>query len=485
MATIERFQDIEAWQKARELSRAIYSCSSQGSFARDFGLRDQIRKATVSIISNIAEGFERSGSAEFLQFLSIAKGSAGEVEAQLYVALDQGYIAEKDFRDLQQLTISIKKLLAGFMGYLKESTIRGSKFKTKNQRPKTRDYKPETINQKQETKDHKPTTTNHRLKTRNQNGLALITAMLIVAIVATVAAYLSLGQQVWLRQSQNFADLAQAEAIRSGALHWAMLILIDDAKNSATDDLTEDWAQQLPPLPAEGGVVVGAIEDAQGRFNLNNVLRNNKPSAEDIGVFQRLLRAQSLESGLVDALVDWLDSDSKARPNGGEDIDYLNTEPAYRTANQRLHSVDELRLIKGFDAEAVSKLRPYVTVLPQATEININTAPAAVLSALFVELPMAAADELAADLKKNPLKSANDLKKRLPAKQALPKVSYGVKSAYFEVSVATQFGRLQRQYTALVHRPAGASVEILWQEQRLPVIDKSEDTEQQADQSGA
>ena len=381
MATIERFRDINVWQKARELSRAIYSCSSQGSFARDFGLRDQVR------------------------------------------------------------------------------------------RPETRDQRPKT--------------TNHRLKTRNQNGLALITAMLIVAIVATVAAHLSLGQQVWLRQSQNFADLAQAEAIRSGALHWAALILIDDAKNSATDDLTEDWARQLPPLPAEGGVVVGAIEDAQGRFNLNNVLRNDKPSAEDIGVLQRLLRAQNLEPILADALVDWLDSDSRARPNGGEDIDYLNTEPAYRAANQRLHSVDELRLIKGFDAEAVSKLRPYVTALPQATEININTAPAAVLSALFVELPITAADELAADLEKNPLKSANDLKKRLPAGQALPKVPYGVKSAYFEVSVATQFGRLQRQYTALVHRPAGASAEILWHEQRLPVIDKSEDTEQQADQSGA
>src|SRR3990172_8363764 len=92
MATIQSFEEIEAWQKARELTRAVYACSGQGAFSRDFGLRDQIRRAAVSIMSNIAEGFERGGSAEFVQFLAIAKGSASEVEAQLYVAFDQGYI---------------------------------------------------------------------------------------------------------------------------------------------------------------------------------------------------------------------------------------------------------------------------------------------------------------------------------------------------------------------------------------------------------
>ncbi|GAG07154.1 unnamed protein product, partial [marine sediment metagenome] len=111
MATIERFQDIEAWQKARELTRAVYACSSNGSFAKDFGLRDQIRRAAVSILSNIAEGFERDGSAEFLQFLSIAKGSAAEVEAHLYVALDQQYITEHGFAHMQRLVSATKGLL--------------------------------------------------------------------------------------------------------------------------------------------------------------------------------------------------------------------------------------------------------------------------------------------------------------------------------------------------------------------------------------
>ena len=92
MSSFQRFEDIEAWQKARELTKAIYAMSNDGQFARDFGLRDQIRRASVSIMSNIAEGFERTGDAEFRHFRSMAKGSVGEVRAQLYVALDTGLI---------------------------------------------------------------------------------------------------------------------------------------------------------------------------------------------------------------------------------------------------------------------------------------------------------------------------------------------------------------------------------------------------------
>ena len=92
MSRIERFEDIDAWKKAKELSKAIYEITSKGDFSRDFGLRDQIRRAAVSVVSNIAEGFERGGNKEFRQFLSSAKGSAGEVKAQLHVAFDVKYL---------------------------------------------------------------------------------------------------------------------------------------------------------------------------------------------------------------------------------------------------------------------------------------------------------------------------------------------------------------------------------------------------------
>jgi four helix bundle protein len=118
MAKIENFEDIEAWKNARELARQIYAISSEGPFARDFGLRDQIRRAAVSVMSNIAEGFERGGDVEFRRFLAIAKGSAGEVKAQLYVALDAGLIDKVQFELLYKKATETAKLIGGFMRYL-------------------------------------------------------------------------------------------------------------------------------------------------------------------------------------------------------------------------------------------------------------------------------------------------------------------------------------------------------------------------------
>jgi four helix bundle protein len=130
MSTFQRFEEIEVWQKARQLTKQVYQVSSMGSFARDFGLRDQMRRACVSITSNIAEGYEREGTKEFLQFLSVAKGSAGELRSQLYVALDQGYLTESVFEELTSLSREISCMLTGLMTYLRNSGIRGAKYRT-------------------------------------------------------------------------------------------------------------------------------------------------------------------------------------------------------------------------------------------------------------------------------------------------------------------------------------------------------------------
>ena len=129
MAKIERFEDIAAWQKARELTRLIYRVSKAGEFARDFGLRDQICRASVSIMSNIAEGFGRGGDQEFIQFLAVARGSAGEVQAQLYVALDAGYIDKAIFTQLYDVVEEAGQLIGGFMKYLQQSNLKGPKYK--------------------------------------------------------------------------------------------------------------------------------------------------------------------------------------------------------------------------------------------------------------------------------------------------------------------------------------------------------------------
>ena len=115
---IETFEDIQAWQKARELTQKIYRITNEKKFEKDFDLRRQIRKAMVSVTSNIAEGFERNTDKEFSQFLYIAKGSTAEVRSQLYIALDLGYINENDFKDLNTSTVEISKLLSGFIKYL-------------------------------------------------------------------------------------------------------------------------------------------------------------------------------------------------------------------------------------------------------------------------------------------------------------------------------------------------------------------------------
>jgi four helix bundle protein len=129
MSTFTKFQEIEAWQKARELVRRIYDVTGQGQFAKDFALRDQIRRAAVSIMSNIAEGFGRGGTKEFIQFLSVAKGSVSEVESQLCVALDQKYIDQVVFEQLSTLADETGKMIAGLMRYLRQAKIKGAKYK--------------------------------------------------------------------------------------------------------------------------------------------------------------------------------------------------------------------------------------------------------------------------------------------------------------------------------------------------------------------
>jgi four helix bundle protein len=121
MASYEKFEDLQVWQAARTLVREIYLCTQSGSFVKDMGLRTQIQRSAISVMSNIAEGFERSGNKEFSHFLYLAKGSAGEVRSQLYPALDLGYLDQKTFTLLNDSARSISKQLSGFIKYLNQT----------------------------------------------------------------------------------------------------------------------------------------------------------------------------------------------------------------------------------------------------------------------------------------------------------------------------------------------------------------------------
>lgn len=135
MAKFERFEDIEAWKVARVLANLVYDLSDKGAFSRDFALRDQMRRAGISVISNIAEGFERDGNNEFIQFLSQAKGSAGELRGQSYMAWDRKYISQPEFDALQQRTSQTSRMISGLMSYLRNSDLQGRKLPNKRPPP--------------------------------------------------------------------------------------------------------------------------------------------------------------------------------------------------------------------------------------------------------------------------------------------------------------------------------------------------------------
>jgi len=134
---VKNFEDLEIWKDARALTRGIYQLTRDPKFSKDFGLRDQIQRAAVSIMSNIAEGFERGGNQEFMQFLYVAKASCGEVRSHLYVALDQSYVAQKDCDDASKSFRRLSIMISNLIDYLKRSSLKGPKYTASNKSKST------------------------------------------------------------------------------------------------------------------------------------------------------------------------------------------------------------------------------------------------------------------------------------------------------------------------------------------------------------
>ena len=130
MASIKCFEDLKIWQMSREFCKDIYRITVYESFAKDYRFKDQIRASSGSIMDNIAEGFERDGNKEFIQFLSIAKGSCGESRSQLYRALDAQHISNDEFEILKEKTLQISQTIGSFIKYLKQTEMKGNKYKS-------------------------------------------------------------------------------------------------------------------------------------------------------------------------------------------------------------------------------------------------------------------------------------------------------------------------------------------------------------------
>jgi len=302
---------------------------------------------------------------------------------------------------------------------------------------------------------------------RKQRGIAAITAILIVAVAASAAAMMLAQQSALIDQAMLVASRAQADQYARAGTEWARGILAQDAR--AVDSLGEGWAQPMAGLPVERALVSGAIVDEQGKFNLNNLVANQQPSTADIAAFGRLLSALALPTELTDAVVDWIDADGEIAGNGGaEDSYYLALPRPYRAANQPMMVVDELYRVRGFDAQTVAKLRPYVTALPERTLVNANTASDRVLEALLPGVPPAEIERLIAARVQKPftsIQAIGDWARALDPRADT--TGLDVKSAYFSVVVQVAQDDVQVASEALVRRDdKSPSNAIIWRRPR-------------------
>ncbi len=225
---------------------------------------------------------------------------------------------------------------------------------------------------------------------KRQRGVALITAILIMALITTLTFSLEWDNALDLRRT--YVSMYREEAIQAalGAESWVLTILRQDREDSDTDHLGEIWASELPVLPLGSGgdsiqgEIYGEIIDLQGRFNINNLIdgegKVDQPSLEQL---QRLLSALGLDVRIAGIAADWIDSDRDAGfPDGAEDPIYTSLTPPYRTANQMLSSASELAAMESIDKVSMDVLLPHIIALPGRTRINVNTATGPVLQSL-------------------------------------------------------------------------------------------------------
>lgn len=233
---------------------------------------------------------------------------------------------------------------------------------------------------------------------RRQRGVAAVTALLIVAIASVLAANMLWRSHLDQRRTEAALTSDQAWLYLRGAEFLAAEILRIDLQETGpdSDHLGEIWAQEIDPLPVDGGFVQGALEDMQGRFNINNLV-DTGGERDDVAFewFQRLLAQLEIDPEYAGYVVDWIDANQDPSfPVGAEDDVYTSHDPPYRPPNLPVTSTSELLAMEGFDADTYDRLAPLITALPRGTRLNVNTAPAEVLASLADGLSPADAESL-------------------------------------------------------------------------------------------
>ena len=308
----------------------------------------------------------------------------------------------------------------------------------------------------------------NKVTSQKQSGIALIMVLLVVALVTIIATGIASKQNISTRRTQNLLYSEQGYMYLLGAEDWAKTILVQDSKDNKTDSLDDNWATTLPPIPVEGGTIQGTIEDLQGRFNINNILKASNPDQNNIIIFKNLLIEHDIDDGLVDALVDWLDEDLDSTvPNGAEDGIYLSNVTPSRTANHLMASATELTLVKGFDYKKYNEISEYIVALPEATTININTANAMQLSMLSNQVSLSEAEDIIKNREKSGFKTVDEFLALNSVKgKTISKEVLSVTSNYFLLKARSVIGSLKSELYSVLYRDTKGEVKVLLRSQR-------------------
>ncbi len=299
---------------------------------------------------------------------------------------------------------------------------------------------------------------------RPPRGAAVVLAMLLAALAAAIAVTVFADQQRWSRNVEHRRDQVQAQALAMAGIEWARQILFDDARTTTLDDLREPWAVALPPIPLENGEIRGAIVDAQGRLNLNALGDGGATAAIERGRIARLFAQNGGPVAALDAIADWVDTDSKARADGFEDAGYLAQPVPYLAANAPLVRVAEVAAVHGVTPQALAAVAPFLTALPAGTPTNLNTAPPEVLAAVVENLPADGLAALVAARAQKPFTSIADFRQRLPSGATLAgDGALSVRSDHFYVTVEARQGNTVARARALLRRAAGEWPTVVWQ----------------------
>ena len=296
-----------------------------------------------------------------------------------------------------------------------------------------------------------------------QRGAAVLVAMLVVAMAALAASSFVFRAQVEWRRLENLMRQDQAHLVLRAAERWGAAVLRDDARQSSVDHPGEAWATQLPPVEAEGYRVSGRMQDQDGLFNLNNLVSNGAADPRQIKVMARLLGHLKLPEFLADTLVDWMDADELPQNDQSAESAYYQARPSsYRAANRPLVNVNELLRVKGFDRAVLATLRPFVTVLPSRTPVNVNTARPEVLAALVERMGLNDAYALVARRDRAYYRNLQDFQQALPSGLSMPDDLLAVSSSFFLVEARIRHERLSIASHALFQRQGSNPPTLVW-----------------------